>query len=188
MEFRTSVAHLDSPKVVDFGLTQMLSLIVDDTSDADLDVFLLLLVDSFSNLLLSILHAYMWINMKMQVHLIGGFEDIASKVWPRILPTYWIFKDVITRSEAEWLKFDILTFVCSMLIQPLGQNAFQNQMVIPFLCVPKLSKVCRRDQKTSTLRPSLFLGITPSGTLREMHTPFFTGSWLAWTLSNSLFL
>ncbi|XP_021887682.1 protein N-terminal asparagine amidohydrolase isoform X2 [Carica papaya] len=46
----TSVAHLDSPKVVDFGLTQMLSLIVDDTSDADLDV-----------------------------HLIGGFEDIASK-------------------------------------------------------------------------------------------------------------
>ncbi|XVF24860.1 hypothetical protein REPUB_Repub13aG0163800 [Reevesia pubescens] len=43
----TSVAHMDSPKVVDIGFIQMLSLVVDHNSDADLDV-----------------------------HLVGGFEDV----------------------------------------------------------------------------------------------------------------
>lgn len=43
----TSVAHLDSPNVVDIGLRQMLSDVVDPNSDVELDV-----------------------------HLIGGFEDI----------------------------------------------------------------------------------------------------------------
>ncbi|OVA13056.1 Protein N-terminal asparagine amidohydrolase [Macleaya cordata] len=46
----TSVAHMDSPKVVDLGLTQMLSLLIDHNSDAEL-----------------------------QVHLIGAFEDASSK-------------------------------------------------------------------------------------------------------------
>ncbi|KAK9284046.1 hypothetical protein L1049_012306 [Liquidambar formosana] len=52
----TSVAHMDSPDVVDIGLTQMLSLVVDHISDAELDV-----------------------------HLIGGYEDASPKVWPQIL-------------------------------------------------------------------------------------------------------
>ncbi|CAA2957108.1 N-terminal asparagine amidohydrolase [Olea europaea subsp. europaea] len=46
----TSVAHLDSPNVVDIGLSQMLSLVSDYDSDAMLDV-----------------------------HLIGGFDDTSSK-------------------------------------------------------------------------------------------------------------
>ncbi|KAK4414412.1 protein N-terminal asparagine amidohydrolase [Sesamum alatum] len=45
-----SVAHMDSPKVVDTGLNQMLSLVADHESDALLDV-----------------------------HLIGGFDDISSQ-------------------------------------------------------------------------------------------------------------
>ncbi|XWS35474.1 hypothetical protein CRYUN_Cryun20dG0000400 [Craigia yunnanensis] len=44
----TSVAHMDSPKLVDIGFIQMLSLVVDHNSDADLDV-----------------------------HLVGGFEDVS---------------------------------------------------------------------------------------------------------------
>ncbi|KAL0429318.1 UNVERIFIED_CONTAM: protein N-terminal asparagine amidohydrolase [Sesamum radiatum] len=48
-----SVAHMDSPNVVDTGLSQMLSLVTDHESDALLDV-----------------------------HLIGGFDDISSQVWP----------------------------------------------------------------------------------------------------------
>ncbi|KAE8673557.1 N-terminal asparagine amidohydrolase family protein, putative isoform 2 [Hibiscus syriacus] len=43
----TSVAHTDSPKVVDIGFSQMLKLVVDHDLDADLDV-----------------------------HLVGGFEDV----------------------------------------------------------------------------------------------------------------
>uniref|UniRef100_A0A5B7BI45 Protein N-terminal asparagine amidohydrolase n=1 Tax=Davidia involucrata TaxID=16924 RepID=A0A5B7BI45_DAVIN len=46
----TSVAHMDSPYVVDIGLTQMLSLVVDHNFDAELDV-----------------------------HLIGGFEDASPQ-------------------------------------------------------------------------------------------------------------
>ncbi|KAG9140607.1 hypothetical protein Leryth_022487 [Lithospermum erythrorhizon] len=46
----TSVAHMDHPKIVDFGLTQMLSLILDQDSDSVLDV-----------------------------HLVGGFNDTSSK-------------------------------------------------------------------------------------------------------------
>ncbi|KAE8696819.1 N-terminal asparagine amidohydrolase family protein, putative isoform 2 [Hibiscus syriacus] len=43
----TSVAHMDSPKIVDTGFSQMLKLVVDHDSDADLDV-----------------------------HLVGGFQDV----------------------------------------------------------------------------------------------------------------
>ncbi|KAA8520295.1 hypothetical protein F0562_014551 [Nyssa sinensis] len=46
----TSVAHMDSPNVVDIGLTQMLSLVVDHNFNAELDV-----------------------------HLIGGFEDASPQ-------------------------------------------------------------------------------------------------------------
>lgn len=35
---RASVAHLDSPKVVDMGLSQMMSLLVQDNMDVELDV------------------------------------------------------------------------------------------------------------------------------------------------------
>lgn len=34
---RTSIAHMDSPKIVDLGLSQMLSLVLED-DDAELDV------------------------------------------------------------------------------------------------------------------------------------------------------
>ncbi|KAK3224036.1 hypothetical protein Dsin_011061 [Dipteronia sinensis] len=51
----TSVAHLDSPTIVDIGLAQMLSLVVHNGFDAELDV-----------------------------HLIGGFDDVTPKVWPKI--------------------------------------------------------------------------------------------------------
>ncbi|CAB4298461.1 unnamed protein product [Prunus armeniaca] len=44
----TSVAHMDSPKIVDIGLSQMLSLLVDHNSDMEFDV-----------------------------HLVGGFEDVS---------------------------------------------------------------------------------------------------------------
>ncbi|KAE8702035.1 hypothetical protein F3Y22_tig00110503pilonHSYRG00608 [Hibiscus syriacus] len=38
--FMTSVAHMDSPKIVDTGFSQMLKLVVDHDLDADLDVHL----------------------------------------------------------------------------------------------------------------------------------------------------
>ncbi|KAJ4892302.1 protein N-terminal asparagine amidohydrolase family protein [Raphanus sativus] len=48
----TSIAHMDSPKVVDLGISQMLSLVLEDDSDAsDLDV-----------------------------HMVGGYEDVDIKV------------------------------------------------------------------------------------------------------------
>ncbi|XP_019054333.1 PREDICTED: protein N-terminal asparagine amidohydrolase isoform X2 [Nelumbo nucifera] len=46
----TSVAHMDSPEIVDFGLAQMLSLVADPRLDAELDV-----------------------------HLIGGYEDTSCE-------------------------------------------------------------------------------------------------------------
>ncbi|KAM1285862.1 hypothetical protein EV1_028405 [Malus domestica] len=45
----TSVAHMDSPNIVDMGLSQMLSLLVDHNKDMELDV-----------------------------HLVGGFEDVST--------------------------------------------------------------------------------------------------------------
>ncbi|KAI3982316.1 hypothetical protein MKX01_037849 [Papaver californicum] len=45
----TSIAHVDSPEVVDLGLNQMLSFLIDQTSDAELDV-----------------------------HIVGAFEDAPS--------------------------------------------------------------------------------------------------------------
>ncbi|KAK1282580.1 hypothetical protein QJS10_CPB22g01485 [Acorus calamus] len=48
----TSIAHLDSPKVVDSGLSQMLALVSDYSRDTELDV-----------------------------HMIGGFDDAAYKVY-----------------------------------------------------------------------------------------------------------
>lgn len=50
----TSVAHLDSPDVVDIGLAQMLAFVVNQSSDVMLDV-----------------------------HLIGGFDDASPEVRPR---------------------------------------------------------------------------------------------------------
>uniref|UniRef100_M1A767 N-terminal asparagine amidohydrolase family protein n=1 Tax=Solanum tuberosum TaxID=4113 RepID=M1A767_SOLTU len=58
----TSVAHLDSPDVVDIGLAQMLAFVVNQSSDAMLDVF-------FSNPLCQ----------TTLVHLIGGFDDASPE-------------------------------------------------------------------------------------------------------------
>lgn len=52
----TSVAHIDSPNVVEGGLSQMLADLVDPTIEAEFDV-----------------------------HLIGGYEDTPAKVWSWIL-------------------------------------------------------------------------------------------------------
>uniref|UniRef100_A0A2P2KDS7 Uncharacterized protein MANES_10G151000 n=1 Tax=Rhizophora mucronata TaxID=61149 RepID=A0A2P2KDS7_RHIMU len=49
-----SVAHMDSTKIVDIGITQMLSLVTSYDSDANLDV-----------------------------HMVGGFEDVSPKVWSK---------------------------------------------------------------------------------------------------------
>ncbi|CAA7050589.1 unnamed protein product [Microthlaspi erraticum] len=46
----TSIAHMDSPKVVDLGINQMLSLLLEDDVDAELDV-----------------------------HMVGGYEDVDIK-------------------------------------------------------------------------------------------------------------
>ncbi|MBA0795371.1 hypothetical protein Gohar_006237 [Gossypium harknessii] len=51
----TSVSHMDSPKIVDIGFSQMLALVVDHNLDADLDV-----------------------------HLVGAFEDVSPNVWSLI--------------------------------------------------------------------------------------------------------
>ncbi|XP_075644569.1 protein N-terminal asparagine amidohydrolase-like [Castanea sativa] len=53
---RTSVAHMDSPNIVDMGLSQMSSRVIGHNLDAELDV-----------------------------HLVGGFEDVSPNVWLRIL-------------------------------------------------------------------------------------------------------
>ncbi|KAF8101297.1 hypothetical protein N665_0208s0079 [Sinapis alba] len=46
----TAIAHMDSPKVVDLGISQMLSLVLEDDNDAQLDV-----------------------------HMVGGYEDVDLK-------------------------------------------------------------------------------------------------------------
>ncbi|KFK37247.1 hypothetical protein AALP_AA4G233100 [Arabis alpina] len=46
----TSIAHMDSPKIVDMGISQMLSLVLEDDIDAELDV-----------------------------HMVGGYEDVDTK-------------------------------------------------------------------------------------------------------------
>ncbi|KAH9774678.1 protein N-terminal asparagine amidohydrolase [Citrus sinensis] len=51
----TSIAHMDNPEIVDIGLCQMLSLVVDHDLDAELDVYL-----------------------------IGGFDDASPNVRPKI--------------------------------------------------------------------------------------------------------
>ncbi|KAI5445367.1 hypothetical protein KIW84_013557 [Lathyrus oleraceus] len=48
----TSVSHMDSPNVVEMGLSQMLTLLVDDSLETEFDV-----------------------------HLIGGFEEVSPQVW-----------------------------------------------------------------------------------------------------------
>lgn len=50
----TSVAHMDFPDIINNALSQMLSLVADPASDAELDV-----------------------------RLVGGFEDVLLKVWLR---------------------------------------------------------------------------------------------------------
>lgn len=49
----TSVSHMDSPKIVEAGLSQMLSLLVDNSLENE-----------------------------FEVHLIGGFEEVSPQVWP----------------------------------------------------------------------------------------------------------
>ncbi|KAF3968307.1 hypothetical protein CMV_007778 [Castanea mollissima] len=53
---KTSVAHMDSPNIVDMGLSQTSSCVIGHNLDAELDV-----------------------------HLVGGFEDVSPNVWLRIL-------------------------------------------------------------------------------------------------------
>ncbi|KAF3968305.1 hypothetical protein CMV_007776 [Castanea mollissima] len=69
---KTSVAHMDSPNIVDMGLSQMSSRVIGHNLDAELDV-----------------------------HLVGGFEDVSPNVWLRIL--YIISKDVVIRGYQEIL-------------------------------------------------------------------------------------
>ncbi|KAL9371762.1 hypothetical protein Peur_036902 [Populus x canadensis] len=78
----TSVAHMDSTKVVDIGLAQMLSLVVDKNFDDDLDV-----------------------------HLIGGFEDVLPKQ-----------ANGSTRSETQ-AKGDGYSFpLCTKIIETLRKR------------------------------------------------------------------
>lgn len=78
----TSVAHMDSTKVVDIGLAQMLSIVVDKNFDDDLDV-----------------------------HLIGGFEDVLSKQ-----------ANGSTRSETQ-AKGDGYSFpLCTKIIENLRKR------------------------------------------------------------------
>ncbi|CAK7331775.1 unnamed protein product [Dovyalis caffra] len=78
----TSVAHMDSTKVVDIGLTQMLSLVADQNFDVDLDV-----------------------------HLIGGFEDVLPKQ-----------ANDSTRSKTQ-SKVNGYSFpLCTKIIETLGKR------------------------------------------------------------------
>lgn len=49
---RTSVAHMDSPNIVEIGLSQMLSLVVDHDLDPDLDVFFFISIDVMFSLMI----------------------------------------------------------------------------------------------------------------------------------------
>ena len=51
LDCRTSVGHLDSPDVVETGLTQMLSLVVDQNSDEMLEVLYSLILKRFGMLM-----------------------------------------------------------------------------------------------------------------------------------------
>lgn len=85
---------MDSPDIVDMGLSQMLLLVVDHNLDAELEVFFSISFNFISKWLfqcftylpcllphgLKALYDYI-----MQVHLVGGFEDVSPNVWLGIL-------------------------------------------------------------------------------------------------------
>ncbi|KAJ4848798.1 hypothetical protein Tsubulata_037235 [Turnera subulata] len=111
----TSVAHLDSPKIVDIGISQMLSLVVDRNCEADLDV-----------------------------HVLGGFDDISDKVW---LKNPYFVVDIPENHQRAHTEVDIFTFVCSKLMPPLGLKGALNWMAILCLCF---------ETSTGTLVPACF--------------------------------
>lgn len=83
---------MDNPEIVDIGLCQMLSLVVDHDLDAELDVF--------SSVSIEFWCFYQWFSVYqvkalfflgggggvsiVQVYLIGGFDDASPNVRPKI--------------------------------------------------------------------------------------------------------
>ncbi|XP_065872149.1 protein N-terminal asparagine amidohydrolase isoform X1 [Euphorbia lathyris] len=89
----TSVAHIDSPNIVDIGISQMLSLLVGHTSEINLDV-----------------------------HLIGGFEDVPSK-----------HANGTNRSRRSHEKLDGYSYpLCTKIIETLSrrQETFHIQTLL----------------------------------------------------------
>ncbi|KAK6240268.1 hypothetical protein QUC31_005737 [Theobroma cacao] len=93
----TSVAHMDSPKFVDIGIIQMLSLVVDHNSHVDLDV-----------------------------HLVGGFEDVSPNVWPLHAKG--------TRQPEGNARMDGFSFpLCTKMVETLQKR--QENFHVQTLCV-----------------------------------------------------
>ncbi|KVI00653.1 Protein N-terminal asparagine amidohydrolase [Cynara cardunculus var. scolymus] len=126
----TSIAHMDSPDVVDIGLSQMLSL-VPDHDDAILDVLFYILVSlksfdfSFDglNLLIKICTA-------MQVHLVGAFDDSATQVWSNQPLLAFELKDgnddtrSKQHSEMEGYSFQL----CIKIVEKLAESKVNFQI------------------------------------------------------------
>ncbi|KNA12830.1 hypothetical protein SOVF_122370 isoform B [Spinacia oleracea] len=117
----TSVAHMDSPKIVDLGLSQMLSKLVDCKHDSDMDV-----------------------------HLIGGFEEISYKNTEQ------------TGSEGNPEQVDHSFPLCAKIIEALGKSAVKFHIQNLFV----LGHNTRKDTAGNTL--PIFSGIlveTRTGTV-----------------------
>lgn len=78
----TSVGHMDSPNIVDIGLAQMLTLVVEQNSNAELDV-----------------------------HLIGGFDDVKPQN-----------ASIGTRSESKGKKEDYSFPLCAKIVEALEKS------------------------------------------------------------------
>ncbi|XP_057458315.1 protein N-terminal asparagine amidohydrolase isoform X2 [Lotus japonicus] len=103
----TSVAHMDSPKIVEMGLSQMLALLLDDSLDTVLDV-----------------------------HLIGGFEDVSLQ--------HANGSNSVSESQAD---LDGYSFpLCSKIVHALGSR--EEKFHVRTMCV--LGHNTRKDSDGKT--------------------------------------
>lgn len=179
---RVSVAHMDFVGVVDMGLRQMLSMIVEDDENPILDVCVSFFLWAYWTVTLvtvkfdAVSHLFTKLDTQqftyeLQVHLIGGFEDAPSGVkdWD---PTFWLSYNMV-----------LIFFLglCSLLTIIPDQNTTSTLMAIQCHCALKSWKlyiVVLRDFKS---KHYVSLGITPRKIKMEMRTPLLVDFWLAQT-------
>lgn len=88
------------------------------------------------------------LNFKMQVHLVGGFEDVSPNVWSLIFSFFVDFNRVIvTCSEKEWLSWIFWPVIQHASGQSISQGKRVDGYSIP---------LCKKIVETMQKRPEKF--------------------------------